>query len=116
MGPAAPALLAIAATLLVTGARAAPADEGRDLFMRADKGQCIACHQLPEGAGPATKADVGPRLDAARLKGWDRERLRQLLEDPQRMNANTVKPPYGRHRLLEAREIDRVIDFLHALP
>jgi hypothetical protein len=25
-------------------------------------------------------------------------------------------PPYGRHRLLEAGEIERVIDFLHALP
>ena len=55
-------------------------------------------------------------LDAARLKGWDRARLRELLEDPMRANPDTVMPPYGRHRLLEASEIERVIDFLHALP
>lgn len=104
---------------LALAALAAPlagADEGRDLFTRADKGNCIACHQVPEGAGPAVKSDLGPRLDAARLKGWDRARLRQLLEDPQRMNPDTSKPPYGRHRILEAREIERLVDYLHALP
>ncbi|MBK6982293.1 MAG: sulfur oxidation c-type cytochrome SoxX [Betaproteobacteria bacterium] len=89
--------------------------EGRDLFTRADKGGCIACHQLPPGSGPVVRADVGPRLDAARLQGWDRARLRALLEDPTRANPGTVMPPYGRHRLLEAGEIERLVDFLHAL-
>ena len=59
---------------------------------------------------------MGPRLDAARLKGWDRARLRDLLDDPTRANPDTVMPPYGRHRLLDDREIERLIDFLHALP
>jgi len=27
-----------------------------------------------------------------------------------------VKPPYGRHRILEAAEIDRLVEFLLALP
>ena len=90
--------------------------DGRALFTRPDKGNCIACHQVPEGSGPAVRADVGPRLDAARLKGWDRARLRELLDDPMRANPDTVMPPYGRHRLLDAREIGRIIDYLHALP
>jgi sulfur-oxidizing protein SoxX len=89
---------------------------GREIFIRPDKGNCIACHQVPEGSGPAVRADVGPRLDAARLKGWDRARLREILDDPMRANPDTVMPPYGRHRLLDAGEIERVIDFLHALP
>lgn len=105
-----------AASLLVAGAAWGQATEGRDLFARPDKGNCIACHQVPQGAGPAVRADVGPRLDAARLKGWDRARLRALLEDPQRANPDTVMPPYGRHRLLDDREIERIIDYLHALP
>lgn len=92
------------------------ATEGRDLFSRPDKGNCIACHQVPEGSGPAVRSDVGARLDAASLKGWDRARLRELLEDPMRANPDTVMPPYGRHRILEAREIERLIDYLHALP
>ena len=95
---------------------AAQVPDGRALFMRPDKGNCVACHQVPGGAGPVTKANVGPPLDGARLKGWDREKLRALLEDPARMVPDTVKPPYGRHRILEAAEIDRLVEFLRALP
>ena len=98
------------------GRRLGTGPEGREIFLRPDKGNCIACHQVRAGAGPAVRADVGPRLDAARLKGWSRERLRALLEDPMRANPDTVMPPYGRHRLLEGAEIERVIDYLHALP
>lgn len=108
-------LLAAIATLVATAAWGQSA-QGRDLFTRPDKGNCIACHQVPEGSGPAVRADVGPRLDAARLKGWDRARLRDLLDNPMRANPDTVMPPYGRHRLLDAREIERIIDYLHALP
>jgi len=108
-------ILATAAAMTVAAAWGQSA-AGREIFTRPDKGNCIACHQVPEGSGPAVRADVGPRLDAARLKGWDRGRLRGLLEDPMRTNPDTVMPPYGRHRLLDAREIERVIDFLHALP
>ncbi len=110
-------ILAAAAALASAAAWAqSPSASGRDIFLRADKGNCIACHQVPEGAGPAVRANMGPRLDAARLKGWDRARLRALLDDPMRANPDTVMPPYGRHRLLDASEIERVIDYLHALP
>jgi sulfur-oxidizing protein SoxX len=112
---AAPRLLAIAGALASASAPAQQPD-GRALFVRPDKGNCVACHRLPDGAGPATKADIGPPLDGARLKGWDAARLRALLEDPTRMNPDTVKPPYGRHRILEAAEIERLAEFLRALP
>lgn len=108
--------LLVAAAALAAGAAWGQAAEGRDLFARRDKGHCIACHEVPQGSGPSIRADVGPRLDAARLAGWDRGRLRGLLDDPTRANPDTVMPPYGRHRLLDAREIERVIDYLHALP
>ena len=105
-----------AAAALAAGSAWGQATGGRDLFTQPGKGNCIACHQVPEGSGPAVRANVGPRLDAARLKGWDRARLRALLEDPMRANPDTVMPPYGRHRILEAPEIERLIDYLHALP
>ncbi|HQZ45720.1 MAG TPA: sulfur oxidation c-type cytochrome SoxX [Usitatibacteraceae bacterium] len=108
-------LLAVLAALAAAQARGQEV-QGRELFLRADKGDCIACHQLAPGAGPAVRANVGPRLDAAGLKGWNRDRLRALLEDPTVANPDTVMPPYGRHRILEAKEIDRLVDFLHALP
>ena len=86
------------------------------LYTRPDKGRCIACHQLPQGVGPATRADLGPRLDAARMRELGRQRLREVIEDPLRANPDTVMPPYGRHRILDAAEITRLVEFLHALP
>ena len=85
-------------------------------FVRADKGHCIACHQVPEGSGPRTRADLGPALTGERMRALGRERLRALIEDPTRANAETVMPPYGRHRILDAAEIRRLVEYLHALP
>ncbi len=111
-----PACLLAASAALACATAWGQAPSGGDLFTRPDKGNCIACHQVPEGSGPAVRANVGPRLDRARLAGWDRGRLRAFLEDPMRANPDTVMPPYGRHRLLEPGEIERLIDYLHALP
>ena len=95
---------------------AAQSPAGLDLFTRADKGACIACHQLPAGTGPATRADVGPALTGARMRELGRARLAEILQDPMRANPQTVMPPYGRHRILKKAEIDALVEFLHALP
>jgi L-cysteine S-thiosulfotransferase len=87
-----------------------------ELFLRNDKGGCASCHQLPEGAAPASRADVGPRLEGTRMRALGRAGLRDVLTDPMRANPATVMPPYGRHRLLEPAEIERLVEFLHALP
>lgn len=86
------------------------------LFVRADKGYCIACHQLPPGVGPQTRADLGPRLEGARMRELGKRGLREVIIDPTRANPDTVMPPFGRHRILDASEIERLVDFLHALP
>jgi L-cysteine S-thiosulfotransferase len=100
-------------TALPAGAQLSPAP---DAFVRADKGHCAACHQLPEGVGPVTRADLGPRLEGVRMRSLGKDRLRALIVDPTRANPDTVMPPFGRHRILEAGEIDRLVEFLHALP
>jgi len=107
-----------AASLAVAAAFAAAGEQpaGSELFVRPDKGDCLACHRLPEGAGPATRADLGPRLDGERMRGLGRERLRALLVDPMQANPETLMPPFGRHHLLEAGEIQRIVDYLLALP
>jgi len=109
------ALLAMwAAALGMPAAAQAPAVP--PAFVQSDKGHCIACHQVPDGAGPATRADLGPRLDGARMRTLGKARLRELIDDPTRANPNTVMPPFGRHRILERTEIDRLVEYLHALP
>jgi len=97
---------------------AAPAfgQEALDLFVKAEKGNCIACHQLPEGAGPVTRNDVGPRLTGERMRALGKPSIRAAIDDATRANPDSVMPPYGRHRILDAREIDRLTEFLHALP
>lgn len=112
-----PRNLLLAAAVAAAGpALAQQATAPLELFVRADKGQCIACHQLPEGRGPATRADVGPRLEGPRMRELGRARLREILEDPTRANPQTVMPPFGRHRLLEPAEAQSIVEFLLALP
>ena len=112
MRPAA-AILALACGIAPSTQAQVPA---RDLFVRADKGHCGACHQLPEGAAPATRASVGPRLEGNRMRALGKPALRQAIVDPTVANPETLMPPFGRHRILDAAEIDRLVEFLHALP
>lgn len=104
------ALTALALPVAVLAATPPPA------FVQRDKGHCLACHQVPEGAGPASRSDVGPRLTGARMRELGQARLRELIEDPTRANPDTVMPPFGRHRILEPAEITRIVEYLHALP
>ena len=98
---------------------AAPAlaqNSALDLFTRRDKGHCIACHQLPPGSGPETRADLGPKLEGTRMRALGKRGLREAISDPTAANPDTVMPPYGRHHVLEPAEIERLVEFLHALP
>ena len=97
----------------MSAAQAAPPP---DVFTRADKGHCIACHQLPEGQGVASRADLGPRLEGTRMRALGRAGLREAIADPSRANPDTLMPPFGRHRILEPAEIDTLVEYLHALP
>ena len=85
-------------------------------FTAPASGYCIACHQLPEGVGPRTRADLGPALTGERMRALGRAKLREVIEDPTKANPDTVMPPYGRHRILEPAEIQKLVEFLLALP
>lgn len=104
--------LALAAALPAVAQTKTPPPE----FVRRDKGHCMACHQVPDGAGPATRADLGPKLSGERMRALGRARLREIIEDPTRANPDTVMPPFGRHRILDTGEITRIVEYLHALP
>jgi len=104
------------AALLAAAPASAQEIRALDLFVRPDKGHCIACHQLPPGIGPETRADVGPRLEGARMRELGRAAVREILVDATKRNPDTVMPPYGRHRILAAPEIERLAEFLDALP
>ncbi len=105
--------LAIAAALPAWSQRSTPA---LDLIVARDKGYCISCHQLPAGIGPATASDLGPKLEGARMRTLGKSGIRAVIADPTVANPDSVMPPFGCHRILDAREIDQVVEFLNALP
>ena len=102
----------------LTLALAVPAfsQEALDLFVKPEKGHCIACHQLPANAGPGARNDLGPKLEGERMRALGKAGIREIIEDPTKRNPDSVMPPYGHHRILDAREIDLIAEFLHALP
>jgi sulfur-oxidizing protein SoxX len=104
----------VAAVLIVPCSAQGPA--APEAFVSPEKGNCIACHRVPAGAGPATRADFGPALEGTRMRALGRAKLREVIEDPTRANPDTVMPPFGRHRILDRAEIDRLVEYLHALP
>jgi sulfur-oxidizing protein SoxA len=108
------AVLAAAAAAAILPCAAQPAVA--DLFIRAEKGQCIACHQVPPGTGPQVRSDLGPRLEGGRMRALGKPGIRDAIVDPTRANPDTVMPPFGRHRVLEPAEIERLVEYLHALP
>ena len=105
--------LAIAAALPAWPQRQPAAIE---LFVSHDKGYCIACHQLPAGVGPASTSDLGPKLEGARMRTLGKAGIRAAIVDPTLSNPDTVMPPFGRHRILDAKQIGELVEFLHALP
>ena len=114
MRPANAVLAALAVvTAMPCAAQTAPV---ADLFVRAEKGHCIACHQVPPGSGPVTRADLGPALEGTRMRALGKPGIRRAIVDPMERNPATVMPPFGRHLLLDAAEIERLVDYLHALP
>ena len=110
-----PVLLAALAAVIAVPCAAQTAAVA-DLFVRPEKGHCIACHQVPPGAGPPTRADLGPALEGARMRTLGKPAIRAAIVDPTPANANSVMPPFGRHRILEGAEIERLVDYLHGLP
>jgi sulfur-oxidizing protein SoxA len=87
-----------------------------DLFVRPEKGYCVSCHQVPPSSGPKTSSDLGPLLEGARMRALGKDGIRAAIVDPMRANPDTVMPPFGRHQVLEPAEIERLVDYVFALP
>jgi sulfur-oxidizing protein SoxX len=88
---------------------------GARLAQDVAKGNCLACHAMPGDASAVTSANIGPPLVAMRARFPDREQLRRQVWDAGRTNPDTVMPPYGKHQILTAEEIDLIVDYLYTL-
>lgn len=85
--------------------------EGKEIAFDRQKGNCLACHEIPGGELPG---NLGPSLVgvADRL---DKERIRKQIWDPEQFNKVTSMPPFGKHKIMTEEEIDKVVAYMMTL-
>jgi sulfur-oxidizing protein SoxX len=110
------ARIGVAALFLLTGLAQASQDEtplpGKALATERSKGNCLACHVIEEGVLPG---NLGPPLVVMKVRFPDREELRKQIHDASLANKHSRMPPFGRHRILTAEEIELIMDYLYTL-
>jgi L-cysteine S-thiosulfotransferase len=88
---------------------------GGRLARDVNKGNCLACHQIPQDSQAVTSANIGPPLLALRGRFPDRAALRAQVWDAAKANPDTIMPPYGRNNILTTSEIEQIVEYLYAL-
>ena len=87
-------------------------EEGKKLAFNRKKGNCLACHQIEGGSLPG---NIGPPLLAMKSRFPDKSKLRAQIFDARINNSNTIMPPFGAHEIVSEAELDKIVEFIHAL-
>ena len=99
-------------SMTVAGYSADQTAKGKALYVNKKKGNCIACHMIPD---PDAKlpGNQGPPLVAMKARFPDSKVLRAQIWDPTVKNPKTIMPPFGRHWILSEDEIDNIVAYLY---
>lgn len=87
-------------------------EEGKKLAFNRKKGNCLACHKMAGGDLPG---NIGPELVNMKARYPDKAKLRAQIWDATTVNPNTIMPPFGKHKMLNEKEIDLVTDYIYTL-
>ena len=105
-------LFAMSASSLAASDDAA---KGEEIFFKrkgSGVGNCIACHAT---AGADSPGNLGPPIFGVKERFPNRDDLRARLWDPTQFNPISAMPPFGKHGILNAEEIEHLLDFLYTL-
>ena len=91
---------------------ASAVDEGKKISFHKKKGNCLACHKI---AGGKAAGNVGPALVNMKARFPNKKAMRDQIWDATARNPNTMMPPFGRHKILTEKEIDKVVEFIYTL-
>jgi sulfur-oxidizing protein SoxX len=91
---------------------AAEPGEGKTLVMEKGKGNCLACHVIADGK---LAGNIGPPLIGMKARFPDPEILRRQIWDATERNPDSRMPPFGRHGILDRREIELIVEYLYTL-
>jgi sulfur-oxidizing protein SoxX len=97
---------------LVSADDASMVEEGKNLAYDRKKGNCLACHKIIDGPMPG---NIGPELVNMKARYPDKAKLRAQIWDPTVNNPNTIMPPYGKHKILSDKDLDKVVEFIYTL-
>ena len=100
--------------LLIAINQLAIADENKaqEVVFDRNKGNCLACHALPNDKAAKSPGNIGPALMEMKSRYPDRAKLRAQIWDATARNPNTAMPPFGKNKILTEEEIDMAVDYI----
>lgn len=113
-------LLALIAGLGVSSLAAAAEEAkeqlpGREVVFNRGKGNCLACHAIPNDLKAESPGNIAPPFIMMKERFPDRDKLRAQVWDSTKANPKTSMPPFGKHQILTEQEIDQVVDYIQSL-
>jgi L-cysteine S-thiosulfotransferase len=90
-------------------------EAGRSAAFDKNKGNCLACHAIPNDPAATSPGDIGPPLIGMKARFPDRSKLRAQIWDASVINPKTAMPPFGKNKILTEAEIDHVTDYIYGI-
>lgn len=85
--------------------------QGGCIVLERTKGNCMGCH----GIAGVSSGNIATKMENMAQRWPDKAKLRAQIYDASKANPDTVMPPFGRHNILSADEIDKVVEFVLSL-
>ena len=95
-----------------TTVQAGDVQDGKKIAFHRKKGNCLACHAIKGGKLPG---NIGPPLVNMKQRFPDKADLKSQIGNATKNNPNSIMPPYGDHKILTAKELNKVVEFIYSL-
>ena len=102
----------IALSAIISAPAFAKEMTGKEIAFERKLGNCLACHMI---AGGELNGNIAPPLIAMKARFPDRAVLRAQIWDATVKVPNSIMIPFGRHKVMNEEQIDKVTDFIHSL-
>jgi L-cysteine S-thiosulfotransferase len=90
-------------------------EQGRDIAFDKRKGNCLACHAIPQDPLAISPGNIGPPLKNLKSRYRDIRKLRAQIWDATALNPKTSMPPFGKNSILTEQEIDLLIEYIYSM-
>lgn len=90
-------------------------EAGRSAAFDKNRGNCLACHAIPNDPTANAPGNIGPPLMGMKSRYPDRAKLRAQIWDATATNPQTAMPPFGKNKIMTEPEIDQVTDYIYGM-